>query len=118
MAPRFAPCRMNKLVGRNIDQHHIVDNKAKVESHMGLNKIAIQHLDKLGKARLSHMFADNIVVVAVDIAVAVDIVAVVDIAVADKQELRLLGDNPRHPSLPALGDKNNLARLFAVLASA
>jgi hypothetical protein len=102
---------MSKLAGRNIGQHHIVDNKAKVESHRGLNKIAIQHLDKLGKARLSHMFADNIVVavVAVDIAVAVDIVAVVDIAVVDKTHL---------PSLPAIGDKNNQAQLFVVLASA
>jgi hypothetical protein len=107
-------------VGRNIGRHHIVDNKATAESHKDWNKIAIQHLDKLGKARLSHMFADNIVVavVAVDIAVTVDIVAVVDIAVVDKRELRLLADKPRLPSLPALGDKNNQARLFVVLASA
>ena len=107
-------------MGRNIGQHHIVDNKAKVESHRGLNKISSQHLDKPDKERLFRKFADNIVV-AVVADIAVDIVVVVeavDIAVVDKLELRLLADKPHLPSLPALGDKNNLARLFVVLASA
>ena len=105
-------------MGRNIGRHHIVGNKAKVESHRGLNKIAIQHLDKLDKEPLIRKFADNIVVVVADIVVAVDIVAVVDIAVVDKQELGHLADKPHLPLLPALGDKNNQARLFVVLASA
>ena len=69
-------------MGRSIDQHHIVDNKAKVESHKGWNKIAIQHLDKLGKGPLFRKFADNIVAVVADIVAVADIAVVVDIVVA------------------------------------
>jgi hypothetical protein len=48
-------------VVHNIGQHHIADNMVKVEWHMDLNKILIQHLDKLGKA-VTNNLVDNIVV--------------------------------------------------------
>ena len=58
-------------MGHNIDQHHIADNMAKVEWHMDLNKILIQHLDKLDKA-VMHNLVDNIVAVAFVADIAVD----------------------------------------------
>lgn len=89
-----------------------MDNKAKVESHKGWNKIAIQHLDKLGKEQLFRRFADNIVAVVVDIEEVVDIAVVADIVVEDKRGLGHLVVEYYHPSLLELADKSNLALFF------
>ena len=98
-------------MGRNIDQHHIANNKAKAELHMGWNKISIRHLDKLGMEPLTRRFVDNIEVVAERIAVA-EIVAVAEIAV-DNYWLQRLGDKPLLPLPLELVDKNNQGQLFA-----